>query len=165
VTYVVLFVLGVAWTWYLVTWLRNRTENRGVNSISSFSKHLSVLERATPGAASAPKRSLDRPEVPGHLAPGPISTLTRTQAQQRRKSILSGLGLASMATLLGAGLLGGLFAWAFVAVLAVTVAYVTLLVRSQRLETERRGKVRYLPSTGTGEYADEPVYLLQRSGS
>lgn len=166
-TYVVLFVLGVAWTWYLVTWLKNRSEHRGVNSISSFSKHLSVLERTSPGAPAIPPRALapmTRPDVPRHMASVPGSTLTRSQAQQRRKNILTGLGLASMATLLGAGLIGGPFVWAFVVVLAASAAYLGLLVRTQRLHVERQVKVRYL-STVEGPQVDEPVYLLQHSGS
>ena len=50
-TILVLFVLAVVWAVYLVSWIRSRTEHHRVNSISSFSNHLSILERAAPGSA------------------------------------------------------------------------------------------------------------------
>ena len=53
-TFLVLFVLAVVWAVYLVSWMRSRTSHRRVNSISSFSNHLSILERTTPVGAGVP---------------------------------------------------------------------------------------------------------------
>lgn len=49
----VLVILAVVWALYLASWLRSRAHGRrhSSNSIASFSKHLSVLERARPELA------------------------------------------------------------------------------------------------------------------
>ena len=57
VTFVVLFLLAVIWAVYLASWIRSRSEHRSVNSISSFNKHLSVLERTSRRARASPARS------------------------------------------------------------------------------------------------------------
>ena len=84
----VLFLLAVVWAIYIASWARSRTEHRSVNSISSFTKHLSVLERTTPGRSSGPTRlagspapvrssaSLARPAfAPDLLRPGRLGSL------------------------------------------------------------------------------------------
>jgi hypothetical protein len=52
-TILVLFVLAIVWAVYLVSWIRSRTEHTRGNSISSFSNHLSILERAAPDSTSS----------------------------------------------------------------------------------------------------------------
>ena len=144
----VLFILAVVWAIYLVSWLRNRTEDRRTNSISSFSKHLSVLERATPGASRASSSSLAPvPSYPSHplAGPGMARRPTLSPAKKRRRDILFGLGAATGVTFLGALLMGGLLTVLFVLSLLLTVAYVVLLVQMQKRVVERRHKVRPLP--------------------
>ena len=65
----VLFILAVVWALYLASWLRSRAQGRrNSNSIASFNKHLSVLERARPaGLQSEPLRPASSPR-PGVAA-------------------------------------------------------------------------------------------------
>ena len=95
----VLFIIAVLWALYLVSWAKSRTEHRSVNSISTFNKHLSVLERTAPGRSAAPTRIAGSP-VPlrttaslARPAFAPVSyrvagsAMSRHQARERRKDI------------------------------------------------------------------------------
>ena len=155
-TIVVLVMLAVAWTWYLVTWLRGRNEHRNVNSISSFSKHLSVLERTTPGAgASPPARTTFGAELTSGAtalapvaAPAPSATavpMTLSDAQRRRRNVLVALAAAAGMTLVAAVAVGGALVWTVQLLVDVLlVGFVVLLARSRALAVERAEKVHYL---------------------
>jgi hypothetical protein len=74
---VVLLVLAIVWGVLLVSWLRSRGERISSDSVGTFRRHLTVLERATP-ATVAPanrlrsgQRSSTR-RVPPYRAPGPL---------------------------------------------------------------------------------------------
>lgn len=143
-TILVLFVLAIVWAVYLVSWIRSRTEHRRVNSISSFSNHLSILERAAPGASS--------PAAP--VAPGTAALRGSeyfaphrpklSPQKKRRRDILFGLAGATVVTLLGAYAVGGLMTLLFLLSLASFVGYVVLLANSQKQKLERQAKVRYM---------------------
>ena len=159
----VLVILAVVWAMYLVSWLRSRTETRSVNSISSFNRHLSVLERTGPGGTTGDFGTA-RAQV--GLAPSSHNVGVRPRralppAKKRRKDILTGLLVATGTTALAAVVMGGLFRVAFAASLVLLVAYVTLLAQTQRRVQEQRSKVRYLvashPSGSvSGEGWDDP---------
>ena len=88
VTLLVLVILAVMWAAVLLPpWLRGRSSDRPSDSIHSFRRQLSVLERATPG-------------VPGHDRPESMMTLS--EAQRRRRFVIGSLGAVAAATLLGA---------------------------------------------------------------
>jgi hypothetical protein len=154
VTFVVLFILAVAWAVYLVNWARSRSEHRSVNSISSFNKHLSVLERTSPGRGAAPTRiagpapqrsnmTLARPA----FAPTPYrrsAAMTRRQARERRKNVLMGLAGAVMVSLVLAIGLGGPALYLNLLFDGLLAAYVVVLVQMRRQAEERQVKVRYL---------------------
>lgn len=142
----VLVILAVVWAVYLVSWLRSRSETRSVNSISSFSRHLSVLERTAPGARQGPDFGAARSRA--GLAPSTGVSVARrptlSAAKKRRRDILVGLLSATGVTALGAVLMGGMFVALFVVTLGLTGAYVVLLAQAQRRVLEARQKVRYL---------------------
>jgi hypothetical protein len=183
VTFVVLFILAVVWAVYLVSWARSRTEHRSVNSISSFSKHLSVLERTAPGRPSAPTRiagspapqrssaSLARPAFAPTAysptgAPRPSAALTRRQAKERRKNILFGLAGFALVTLAGAVTMGGAMVYLHLLADLALGGYVVLLVQTQRLAEERHHKVRYLQQPVVHRDYDQPGQLyLQHSAN
>lgn len=172
----VLFILAVLWAGLIFSWLRERTEVRSVNSISSFSKHLSVLERTTPGAhqsiAGPPResRSLASPATPTMFGPinrRPAVHMSLADARRRRLNILVGLGAACAVSLLLALVMGGKF-WLLNLVLDLSlVAYVALLARAQKIHTERRAKVRYLPvaTAGARNRESQATLLLHRSAN
>jgi hypothetical protein len=189
VTFVVLFILAVVWAVYIVSWARSRTEHRSVNSISSFSKHLSVLERTTPGRPSAPTRiagspapsrsavSLARPAF-APTSYGPVGShrqsaaLTRRQAKERRKNILFSLAGLALVTLAAAVMLGGVMIYLHLLADLLLGGYVVLLVQTQRLAMERHHKVHYLQQpAGYADYTDyadydEPAgFYLQHSAN
>jgi hypothetical protein len=183
VTFVLLIILAVVWAVYLVSWARSRTEHRSVNSISTFNKHLSVLERTTPGRPSAPTRiagspaptrsavSLARPAfAPTSYSPvgSPRHSvaLTRRQAKERRKNILFGLAGFALVTLAAAVMMGGVMVYLHLLADLLLGGYVLLLVQTQRLAMERQHKVRYLQQPADyGDY-DQPAPLyLQHSAN
>jgi len=150
---VVLFVLAILWTWYLVTWLHSRSEHRNVNSISSFSKHLSVLERTSPsraGFSTITARPAARPAVvpsPAHNgrpARSASAGMTLSAAHRRRRDLLTGLGIITLVSVAAAGIAGGVFVTVAVVSLVLLGAYVALLARSRQLQAERAEKVHYL---------------------
>jgi hypothetical protein len=174
VTFVLLIILAVVWAVYLVSWARSRTEHRSVNSISTFNKHLSVLERTTPGRSSAPTRiagspapqrtgvSLARPAFAptAYRGSGGIG-MSRRQARERRKNVLFALAGAALVTLALTVLLGGPFLYLQLLTDALLVGYVLLLVQTQRMAAERQSKVRYLQQPA--EYHEPAAPLLLRS--
>ena len=151
-TLLVLVILAAVWAIYLVSWARSRTEHRRVNSINSFSRHLSTLERTAPGtrryggergSLSASVTSLSVSSVSGqaYFAPHRPSL---SQTKKRRRDILLGLLAATGVTLLATLAMGGLATYTFVVALVLTVAYVVALANLQKQALERRAKVHYL---------------------
>lgn len=150
-TFVFLFVLAVAWAWYLLTWLGSRREHRNVNSISTFSKHLSVLERTSParaGFSTVPVRSSGRNALPegSGLGVGAPAAMTLSQAQIRRRNVLFALAGLSVVSLALAAVVGGVFVPVTAAVVALLIGYVALLARMRSVQLEQAEKVRYLHS-------------------
>lgn len=147
-TILVLFVLAVVWAVYLVSWIRSRTEHRRVNSISSFSNHLSILERAAPGASSptAPVASTSAP-LRGSEYFAPHRPRLSPQ-KKRRRDVLFGLAGATGVTLLGAFAFGGLMIVLFLLSLAAFAGYIVLLANAQKQKLERQAKVRYMRENG-----------------
>lgn len=167
-TLLVVLVLVVAWTWFgWVTWRdRRNTTGRGANSIASFNRHLSVLERATPswrtrhdaysslnpissGADLGPAERLSvlatgrpLPSVNNPIAARLDRTLRLSEAQQRRRRFVFGLATATATALLLALVARGIFVPLAVIVGAAFVAYVGLLLRARSVEIERALKVR-----------------------
>ena len=145
----VLVILAVVWAIYLVSWARSRTEHRRVNSINSFSRHLSTLERTAPGTRGlgggrgSSVSSLSVSSMPGeaYFAPHRPSL---SQTKKRRRDILVGLLVATGVTFMATLAIGGLATYAFVLVLVLTVVYVVALANLQKQALERRAKVRYL---------------------
>ena len=167
-TLVVLFILAAMWAAVLLPpWLRNRTENRPADSIVSFRRQLSVLERTTPGTTVA--APVTRIGSLSSLQPAPVvsvaagAPISLREAQKRRRDILFGL-LAAMGGSLLIGLVPGLRVMLGLHLLLdlLFAAYVVLLVQARKAAYEREMKVRYLPgSVGT----PEPALLLRRSAN
>ena len=165
-----LFLVAVGWAIYVAAWVRSRGERRGVNSISSFSKHLSVLERTSP-ARVGPGSSVDR-RPPGR--PEPIfpaanyapsrASMTLSDARRRRRNVLYALAGAALATLVLIPFAGSMMVLLHIVADLLLVGYIGLLIRTQRLAAERRVKVHYLPTMSAGT-APEPQFLLQRSAN
>ncbi len=164
---VLFIILAFAWAWYLVTWAKSRRETRGVNSISSFSHHLSVLERtspARPGRHSFANRPSGRPEpiFPAASYTPPRPPMSISAARRRRRSVLYVLAALAVSTLVLIPFAGTTMIALQVLTDLMLVGYLALLVRGQRHASERRSKVHYLPNTVA---ATEPQYLLQRSAN
>lgn len=190
----IVIVLVLAWSWFgYVTWRdRRQTDGRGVSTISTFSNRLTVLERSAPverrivavGAPEAddwvepePELSTERLRLLASGAPldslrAPVTapggrTMTLSEAQQRRRQMVIGLGAALVLTLPLGLFLGGMFFQLAFLVLCASVAYGGLLARARRVEIERAIKVRTIdrvnarreayqaPAPGEA-YGDEP---------
>jgi hypothetical protein len=152
VTFVVLVILAVVWAVYLASWVRSRTEHRRVNSINSFSQHLSVLERTAPGSRSSGGRPTAgrtvSPSLPGVGSPNLARRTSLSQAKKRRRDVLVGLLAATGVTFLGTVVMGGTVRYLFGLSLVLTVAYVVALASIQKRALEQRSKVRYLGGQG-----------------
>lgn len=163
----VLLFLTVIWAVYVAVWYRSRNDRRGNNSIHAFARHLSNLERTSPshsGFASIAAPASGGNDVSG-FSMGPVIVRRRNgisldSARRRRRNVLVALASVAVGSLILIPFLG---AAAVVLQLAADIAfvgYVVLLVRSHKLATERRAKVRYLPHVVT-----EAPMLLQRSAN
>jgi hypothetical protein len=164
VTIVVLLILAAMWAAVLLPpWLRSRSESRPADSITSFRRQLSVLERTAPNTRVAATRlvPVGPSGVPDHgvgLSPSPMS---RREAQKRRRDILFGL-LAAMGGSLILGFVPGLRVMLGLHLVLdlLFAAYLVVLVQVRKAAQERDLKVRYLPGP-----AAEPALLLRRSAN
>jgi hypothetical protein len=149
-------------------------EGTAADSIGSFRKQLTVLERAAPTAV-APANRLRVPtnQVTGGVLHPPTPSLSaraignrpvvlrRRQAQRRRREVLVVLATLMAGTLIGGFLPGMKMLWGVnVLVDMVFVAYVSLLIRLRNLAAEREMKLRFLPGAPA-----EPALLLRRSAN
>ena len=168
-TFLVLFVLAAVWAVYLVSWVRGRTSHRRVNSISSFSNHLSILERTTPSTTSTlPVAPRSAPLVGGqYFAP---SRPKLSPQKKRRRDVLFGAAGAAAFTFLLALMMGGVAWLLFLLCLGAFVGYVLLLANAQKQKLERQAKVRQLRSMPVGGVVgdvvadDEPVRRMYAVG-
>lgn len=165
----ILFILAVVWVVLGVSWARSRHEQRSVNSISSFSKHLSTLERTSPArvgpGGSGDRRPSGRPEpiFPAASYVPARAAMSLPDARRRRRNVLGALAAAAVATLLLIPFMGSTMVLLHVVADLLLVGYIGLLIRTQRLAAERRVKVHYLPTMSTSSV--EPRLLLQRSAN
>ena len=150
-------------------------EGTASDSIGSFRKQLTVLERAAPTALPPANRL----RVPNHQVTGGVllppvnsngarlvaavhpAAIRRRRSQRRRREVLFVLVTAMMATFAGGFLPGLKMLWGLnVLVDLLFVAYVALLIRLRNLAAEREMKLRFLPGP-----AAEPALLLRRSAN
>jgi hypothetical protein len=161
VTLLVLIILVLIWAAVLLPpYLQNRSESRPADSISSFQKQLSVLERRS-NTIGGGSHSVSRiSSAPSYSA----MRMSRSEARKRRRDVLFTLAAAAAITLPLAFMLGG-SVWMLQLLCDVLLAgYVVLLVQTTQRAAERELKVRYLP-TGRQSRTAEPALLLRRSGS
>jgi membrane protein implicated in regulation of membrane protease activity len=160
VTLLVLFILAVIWAAVLLPpYLQNRSESRPADSISSFQRQLSVLERRAVVVNPSLQRSTAARSFNSEAA---TMRLSRSEAKKRRRDVLFTLAGAAGITFLMAVFLGGPV-WGLNLICDLLLAaYVAMLVQTQQRAMERDSKVRYLPSRSA---RPEPALLLRRSGS
>lgn len=168
-----LLVLAIVWGGLLVSWLRSRSAGTFSDSVGTFRRHLTVLERTTPTSVRPANRLRDgyparqRPIAPysarygaaparGVMVParpGPqrtttttTSALRRRRTQKRRRDVLFAL-LAGTAGSLVLALIPGLsIMWSVQVLFDLGLAgYVALLVRMRNLAAERELKLRFIP--------------------
>lgn len=153
----VLILLAVIWAAVLIPpFLRQRSEGRPGHSVSSFTNHLNVLGRTTPGA----QRSASLPPI--DVASGPGMPHGRSAARRRRLNVLCVLAGAAGFTLLLAVALGGPAILLHLVADAALGGYAFLLVQLRKDAAERTAKVRYLPI----EHSSAPALVtLRRSAS
>lgn len=159
----------------MVSWLRSRTDGTFGDSVGTFRRHLTVLERATPttvvpanrlrsdsvtGAAIPPYRSgltafRDRPpaaQIPGSFATaraaGPGGSLARRRrAQKRRRDVLLALLGGAFASFVLAMVPGLSVLWSVQVLFDVLAAlYVGLLLRLRNASAEREIDLRVMES-------------------
>lgn len=130
----VLLVLGGCWAGYLAWYWREnrRTTSRRSDGMRSFSSGLGSL-------GGAPSRAIPfNPSVPA-LAPR-----TATDAAQRRRHVLVGLGAAAVVTLIAALAVGGIAVLAHVVIDLVLASYAYAIVQRRNDAAEREIKVHML---------------------
>jgi hypothetical protein len=157
----VLIILVLIWAAVLLPpYLQNRSESRPADSISSFQKQLSVLERRS-NTIGGGSHSVSRITS---AASYNAARMSRSDARKRRRDVLFTLAAAAAITLPLAFMLGG-SVWMLQLLCDVLLAgYVVLLAQTTQRAAERDLKVRYLPTNRQTRTA-EPALLLRRSGS
>jgi hypothetical protein len=171
---VVLLVLAIVWGALLVSWLRSRRQDTAYDSVGTFRRHLTVLERAAPSTVIPANRLRTAGAPGGHAIPayrppgavrggyasrpaaaGPASglrpvspaVLRRRQAQRRRRDIFFVL-LAGVAGSFLLAIIPGLSIMWSVQVMfdVIFLLYVALLVRARNVSAERELKVTFMPA-------------------
>ena len=167
----VLLVLALIWGALLVSWLRSRSAGGLGDSVGTFRRHLTVLERATPGTVrpanrlydekgrlqgvgrrplAAPAVATRRPSparVTGRPVDARTSALRRRQAQKRRRDVFFALVAGATGSLALALVPGMSIMWSVQLLFDVLLAgYVALLVRLRNLAAERELKLRFIPN-------------------
>jgi hypothetical protein len=141
-------------------------EGTPIDSVVSFRRQLSVLERTGP-TAIAPVNTLRSNRVSGPVlgpvvitrAASPIGA--RRQAQKRRRDVLYSLLALMASTLAFSAVLGmRMLLIAHVVLDLLFVGYVALLIRMRNVAAEREMKLRFLPSVPA-----EPALALRRSAN
>ena len=171
-TLLVLLILAVIWAAVLLPpYLQNRSESRPADSISSFQRQLSVLERRAGNINEQPRAASTMYRAPASQALAPVvyrhqaapTRLNRSDAKRRRRDVLFTLAGGVAITFVLALFLGGPVWGLNLLVDVAFVAYVVMLAQAQKLAAERTAKVRYLPRRSAPQA--EPALLLRRSGS
>jgi hypothetical protein len=163
-TLLTLVILGGLWVAVLLPgYLRNRT-TRQSDSVMSFRRLLTTLERTGPEPirgfrGALPPRVRGVSPLPMHGVTSPMMPSGRAEARRRRRDVLFTLVGAAGITLVLAVLLGGAAIWFHLLADLLVVLYVGLLVQIRRSEADRSAKVRYLPATRP---VPEPATLLVR---
>lgn len=180
---VVLVILAMVWAVFLLPQLFRARAERSTDSIGTFRRQLSVLERTAPAGRGSVANL--RPAVArGPAGVRPVGTVGlsrpatappvgvhaasrhraagRASARKRRRDIFCGLLVAMGATFV-LSLIPAMRAmlWLHLALDIAFVGYVTLLVRARNLATERDLKVRFLPTVAQ----PQPQLLLRRSAN
>ncbi len=185
---VVLVILAMVWAVFLLPQLFRARAERSTDSIGTFRRQLSVLERTSPARTSttphlrtavpAPRPAVSRhatvqtqartPAVAGVQFATPPATVARRPrpnrafVRKRRQDILRGLLMAMAASLVLSFIPATrVMLWVHLVLDVAFVAYVALLVRARNLASEREIKVRFLPSATRSQ----PQLLLQRSAN
>ena len=169
----VLMVLAVVWGVLLLGWYKTRASNPFQDSVVSFRRNLSVLERSSPmriapanrlrssprAMASAPQRTRRAASASyPHAAMLPtvaqssvrsganVSSMRRRASQRRRRDVLLTLVAGAIGSLLIALVPGMSTVWIVQIAFDLLVGgYVALLVQIRNLTGERERKVSYMP--------------------
>jgi hypothetical protein len=177
-TTLVILVLIAIWATVLIyPILRARTEGGFGDSIGTFRRHLSVLERAAPNSVS-PANRLRLPQSSSGIPPyragvgaragtgaasrsaggrrysPPVAPARRRKLQKRRRDVLFTLVTGIIGSLL-LGLIPGLSMMLFVCAgfVLLLAGYVALLARLRSLATEREMKLTFLPRAAPAQVA------------
>jgi len=162
---VVLVVLAGIWIAVIaVPLVRAKTQGKLGDSIGSFRRHLSVLERAAPLTVT-PANRLRLPHSAGTVGPyrppnaptrssravaspsGAAAARRRMQAQKRRRDVLMGLMVAMFGSALLAMISGLSLMWAVNVVIDLLfVGYVALLVRVRNAAAEQDMRRNFQPA-------------------
>lgn len=189
----VLLVLAIIWGVLLVSWLRSRTEGTFSDSVGTFRRHLTVLERATPSVVAPANRLRSGPvagratippyrppaRIPGqNLAqprPGaapaarpaqsrPQSSAARRRSQKRRRDVFFALLAGVLGSLLLSVVSSVSAMWTVQVVFDLLfTAYVALLIRLRNLAAERELKLTFMPQTARPA-RPRPAYDMGASG-
>jgi hypothetical protein len=159
----VLFILAVIWAAVLLPpYLQNRSESRPADSISSFQRQLSVLERRAGTSTAGPVPNRASAVAPARTSLVAPARMSRAAARKRRRDVLFTLLAAAVLTFPLAVIMGGPVWGLQLLCDLMLVGFVVLLVQSQQ-RMDRETKVSYLP--GRQARAPEPALALRRSGS
>lgn len=164
-TTLVLLVLAIVWGVLLVSWLRSRTEGTFTDSVGTFRRHLTVLEKAAPSTVVPANRLRSAPvssrTIPAYRPPARMAeprigaatrvsaaaTLQRKRAQKRRRDVFVAL-LAGVVGFFLLSIIPGLSVlWPVQGLFDVLfAAYVAMLIHLRNAAAERELKLRFMPS-------------------
>ncbi|MEZ5232182.1 MAG: hypothetical protein AB7W59_10180 [Acidimicrobiia bacterium] len=165
---VLVFLVGM-WVALLIgPVLRHRGAggNRGGDSIKSFQRQLSVLDRSRPGRSAMVRPLASSPAGRSTIGRAPVrpSQSRARMAAQRRKRIVTVLAGSTFTFLVLSFLSGGLFVGLFLVSAALLVSYLALMFHLLGTQAEREMKVAFLPHRDAGAEPTALLHLREASG-
>jgi Flp pilus assembly protein TadB len=163
-TFIAIVLLAAAWAALLLPDLRRRGPSRRSDSIATFSRQLSTIDRARPGQRPSARVVAfpQRPGAPVAHAGRPSSVAPRSdlQARQRRQAVLFALVGLAVVTLAAGLLVSPVLLVVHLVVDAALGGFVWMLVSHRRRLDARRAV-----ATRRDRYESAPVMRRRASGS
>ncbi|MGH9115586.1 MAG: hypothetical protein ACRDWW_07105 [Acidimicrobiales bacterium] len=187
-----MLILAIVWGILLVSWLRSRSVGSLGDSVGTFRRHLTVLERAAPATVMPANRLRSCPvagrsvptyhqpirPIPGQridlsgrvgptlpgLARPTAAALRRRQVQKRRRDVFFALLAGVVGSFLLAIIPGMSVMWPVQVMFDLVFAgYVALLIRIRNLAAERALKLRFMSRQPARHRPPLPTYDLSGS--
>jgi Flp pilus assembly protein TadB len=164
-TFIAIVLLAAAWAALLLPDLRRRGSSRRSDSIATFNRQLSTIERARPGhrpsarVVAFPQRA-GAPMAPVGRPGGSIAPRNNAHARQRRQTVLLALFAFAVITLIAGVFVSPMLLVVHLVVDVALAGFVLMLVSHRQRAAEMRATAKR-----RDRYETPPMMRRRASGS